>query len=347
MSYEDVSQCASGANFFECPSDAKFLGCCIDDDKDSVCRNGCPVDALQPAYFEPEHYDSLVTSYTQGQCDREYKWNICNSPSNEGWSFYGCYLLEGDPCGIFNLLELGNATTPADSTDSGAIASTSSSAAFSSTQPSQSVSANTTKSVSPVFRTAEVFAANLSSDPPSLPTDFPLNDVPTWGASPAPSAPSTAVIAGGTIGGVAALAAIAALIGFLIVYLRRHRGRPEPDKQLSDDAALEATVQNGLVEEKPPRGKQPIDNSGQGVSSSKLSLQNLQNWPPRPTRPLTRMTFQTLPTDQQHRSQSHIHLSLTTIPSAKSAPPTCHVPSQRWPPWTRLITQFKMLMRLN
>ena len=250
MTLREYLRCEEPATLFECFSGKEFVGCCLSNDEASVCNHGCAEEDLDPAFFNPDDQEPLGHS-SPAACDSTHGWFVCEPKPSDDQPFVGCYVSSGDPCNSFDIRELGSATSPPD--DAGAASSTDAAASFSAAATTFEPDILTTPTPSINGKPHVTHSQNSS-------TATPVSASPT--VSPASDA-STGVIAGGAIGGIAAVAVIAALVGFVIMYLRRRKDRPVPDKQLKDEtvATEGATNQASNQNEKSANTGKPIQNS--------------------------------------------------------------------------------------
>ena len=211
MADNSVFACNPGI-FFACDNGLRFLGCCTYDHSPAVCDFGCPDGALEPAYFKLEFY-SDVNASQPGHCDHGYDWNMCQVSSE--YYFFGCYRTAEDPCSDFSLEYLGNATSP-DDTDPATTTTT-----YAATPAPSSVTTSIAQQ-SNVFHIPSSIPVTQTAAPP---------DIAATSHSPAQKA-SIGAIAGGSVGGIVA---VAAWLGFLVLYYFRRKRRLATDKQPSED----------------------------------------------------------------------------------------------------------------
>ena len=226
VTHNGIFYCESDSYFYACDYGSRFLGCCSDADTDDVCGDGgtgCDGDDLRPAYFNTTSYD-IMEDVTDSQCQEGYAWTVCpnwnffDMDTSTNWSLFGCY--SGDVCtdgGFPAQRVVGVATTPADQSDEnpypldvddGSPTSTILLTAFLPTRAPSTTSMLTT----PLPSIAHASAASSSSSP-----------------LPPRTQHHTGAIAGGSIGG---FAAIAAVLGLLLLYLRQRRHNSRQPKEM-------------------------------------------------------------------------------------------------------------------
>ena len=186
-SRELQGNCPSGGSWYACTTGPGFVGCCQDDPCDSGCDNVTIADlgSLQYGTFPDQDCDPGFAFYT---CE--------NNPELNLDSFFGC--CGNDPCADGNCSSLGSAYLAAGDNPFIPSSTSTTDTTSSDTSTRQPSTTSTVMSSSPPIATSN---PTQSSGPITLPVDSVAN-----------SRPNVGMVAGGVVGGVAAVAIIATLL---------------------------------------------------------------------------------------------------------------------------------------
>ncbi len=184
--------CPSGGSFYACSSGTYFVGCCNGD----PCQGGCSDGNLEPASFDP----LFIGKFKDQECSRGSEWYTCTATVPP---FLGC--CKSNPC-------TGTTGCPSGDVTAGFLSSNPAVAKDFLPAAASSASASASSATSSSSQTSRASSSPASTNSSAaLTTTAAFADMPTHTTS-------TGTIAGATVGGLAGLGLLVALLAF---FLRR------------------------------------------------------------------------------------------------------------------------------